>query len=214
VILPRTDRNRIAWNTMTKGGFDGLRVLVVVPPADDGGPQDANVSFESNGIVRELGLEELIDYQEVIPAGDNGQQIALRSFLALPYATARGWTAGRWVWSREDQSGLFAGRWVSRALSDGRIGFRTSGFVRGRYGTNPDGEKLFFGKIIDREGRFQGFVKGGWTVAEENDRFHAGTFHGVWTDQTRTSRGTVGGWWRQAVAGSPGAYEGAWVALH
>lgn len=213
-ILPRTDRNSIAWSTMTEGGFDGLRVLVVVPPANGGGPQEATVAFESNGVVREFSLEDLVDYQEVIPAGENGQQIAIRSILALPYATARGWTSGRWIWSPEDHSGLFAGRWVSPTLTDGRVGFGTAGFVRGRYGMNSDGEKVFFGKIIDRDGGFLGFVKGTWTVEDERmDRFLVGSFTGIWTDQARSPKGTVRGWWRQALGGSPGAYEGAWVAL-
>jgi len=65
--------------------------------------------------------------------------------------------------------GFLAGRWgfnedgqgVFRGMWMTRDG-RISGWLRGHWGVNDDGDRVFFGKWISRDGRFQGFLRGRW----------------------------------------------------
>ena len=119
---------------------------------------------------------------------------------------------GRWIWNNEEDVGFFAGTWVSRDRDSGRVGFTSGGFVRGHYGVNSEDEKVLFGKIIDRSGRFLGFIRGNWAVALEDDFRRKGTFSGEWVDAEGSPKGVLRGTWTQSASGSPGSYEGTIAA--
>jgi hypothetical protein len=208
-ILERVERNLIEWEAHTNNGMDGLRVLIIVPVEEgEDQPENVEVTFVSEPVRRVFSLSELEDYQEVVDVDSDGNQISLRAFRALAYADARGWTSGRWIYDEEQEIGTFAGRWVVRDPAGGRIGYTSGGYVRGHYGVSSEGEQVFFGKVIDRSGRFQGFLRGNWALLTEGEHRRAGTFSGQFLTRNGDARGIVRGTWRQAIGGSPGWYEG------
>lgn len=208
IIEERFALNTIQWSSHTDRDVDGLRVLITVPAGEGADPESAEVTFVSDPVEKTFTLDDLEDYREVIDVDDRGNQISLRAFRALPYADAKGWTEGRWIWDEDKDAGVFAGRWVARDSDSGRVGYTTGGFVRGHYGENSEGEKVFFGKLIDRTGQFLGFLRGDWAVSIEGEFRRSGTFSGEWVDKEGRPIGTVRGTWKQAVSGSPGTYEG------
>lgn len=207
-VSERISRNLIEWESHTDGEVDGIRVLIIVPADEGSEPEGVEVTFVLEPIRRVFSLDELEAYEEVFEVDDRGNQISFRSFRVSLHADAKGWTLGRWIWSEEKDVGIFAGRWVGRDRNSGRIGFTTGGFVRGHYGVNSEDEKVFFGKLIDEEGQFLGFLRGTWAVALEGEFRRNGTFSGQWVDEEGRPRGVIRGTWSQAASGSPGSYEG------
>ena len=65
--------------------------------------------------------------------------------------------------------GFLAGHWGYNDEGEGLFrGFwiskqgRITGFLRGHFGVNDDGDNVFFGKWIGEGGRFHGFIRGYW----------------------------------------------------
>jgi hypothetical protein len=208
-ILPRMHRDLVEWISTTDGDTDGLRLILVFPPSP--GRDSAEVHFQAGAVSRNFTLEELEQLSETIQMDDEGHGVELQSFRVTPAMDVRGFMAGRWVWSDEDSLGHFAGRWLSMGRHGNLRDTRLWGFVRGVYGWNSEGEKVFYGKIIDRGGRFQGFVEGTWEVVEETEAQRQGTFEGEWTDAEGRPMGTVQGRWHQHPDGFPGAFNGTWT---
>ena len=209
-ILPREDRSTVAWQSTTQSGADGIRLLVIVPPE---GQQDPNnlVQLDVGPVEEIFQPEDLEDLEEVIDVDDAGHQVAIRAFLAPPAVDVRGFTSGRWEKAPGDTLGTFAGRWLSLGRRGDLRDYTSLGFVRGYYGTDSEGIDVFYGKIIDRTGRFQGFLQGTWRVDQENEKGRVGVFEGEWVNEDGAHMGSVRGTWRQAASGVPGSYGGAWT---
>ena len=99
---------------------------------------------------------------EVFEVDEMGNRIQLNGFgLEDIEVCPKGFLSGRYrhvpaadpgieaVEGEGERYGSYAGAWYTL---DGRI----RGFMRGGYGVNAEGERVFIGKFIDRRGRFQG----------------------------------------------------------
>jgi len=100
--------------------------------------------------------------------------------------------------------GVYAGMW--RGL-EGRI----HGHLRGAYGVDAEGQRIFIGKYIGPRGAFRGLIRGSWVPAETDDQL-AG-FRGQWVSARGNVEGLLGGE-AFAVAGTPGGFfAGRWTTL-
>jgi len=84
------------------------------------------------------------------------------------------------------------------------------GYLRGAYGPNSRGEKVFFGKWITEGGRFEGLLKGRYG-GFDGDR-PGGWFEGIWlTRGLRIGGGIRGAWATSEKADGGGFFRGQWM---
>ena len=81
------------------------------------------------------------------------------------------------------------------------------GHVKGFYGVNKEGEKVFFGKWISRSGRFRGILRGRYDNGRERS---AGWFAGRWIGRDLRVHGEVKGEWRRNDECHGGFFRGQW----
>jgi hypothetical protein len=189
-IFPRTSRDAIRFESTTSVHADGLALTVLDPnPAD---PSPLALTYVSaNGVAHTLALASLADGPVVADAGD-GNQIVVVGHRRND-ACNHGFVRGRW-----HAMGLNAGRYAGLVLdSDGD----PTGHIRGIYGTRRNGEPVFFGKFIARNGGFRGIVRG--TYGE-------GEFDGRWLDRAG-DRGGIHGMYRAADTLRAGRFLGRWA---
>ncbi len=211
IVRPRTDRTRIDWVSYTTVSFDGLRLLVYQPLDEENTGEDDELTiqagthewiFQVNDLA-ELEFEEAVD--------DLGNKFSIRAFYVEPTVCSRGFLGGAWVLpdSVVDQ-GNFRGRWVS-------VNGLLAGYLRGHYGINSEGRKVFFGKYIALDGTFLGFLRGGWdrvgieegSSISPRHRVH-GWFRGDWLDAEEVVVGRLRGHWRSRQGTGGGVFEGVW----
>jgi hypothetical protein len=209
--LPRSGLDSLAWESVTAGLLDGLRVMVVLKADSSGAVAARELTLQLNDYVRKLSTEELEDLDELIEMG-GGTAISLRAFRVDMEAGARGFCHGVWASRGEDGRGFFSGVWTTAT------GIR-AGFIRGHYGVNGEG-KLFFGKYIGPRGQFGGFLRGTWDPAQDDGDGAPGTgdeaaagesgrFRGDWLSRSGDAFGEVKGHWTRRQEG-PGFFSGAW----
>ncbi len=219
VVFPRLDRHTVAFVSRTWCHFDGLLIQIIEPPLDDeAAPEVANKLYIDMPLYEgEFLVSALADLDEVIDVDDTGNRIQLNGFgLDDIEICPKGWLSGRYRHMRYDRPdtaggegrgerhGGLAGAWITL---DGRI----HGFMRGGYGVNEDGERVFVGKFIDRRGRFRGLLRGGWTSGDDEGSLTE--FQGHWVTRAGNVEGLLGGR-AHPVEGYPGGfYEGRWTTL-
>lgn len=172
-ILPRTDRTRIDFVSRTRPAADGL-VLTVVDPAPGTTPLTLTYTPADGSPARTLELRELADGPVVTDLGD-GNKIILSARDRDP--CDHGFMRGRWH-ALNDHGGVFLGV-VGNEDGD------PIGHVRGIWGKRQNGNQVFFGKFIARDGKFRGILggtydeghfKGRWIVRSGDH----GLLHGVY----------------------------------
>jgi hypothetical protein len=208
VILPRSDPGLIEWESTTYGHFDGLRVLLTIPPDTSRIPEPVELTFSAGSYQRVFAIEELDSLSEVIEVIPDVASISFRAFQVDPAVDVRGFCRGLWGNAEDDSVGRFKGRWVS--ARDGRL----MGWMRGHYGVNTNGDQVFFGKYVDQLGRFKGFLRGHYEVDSSGENGTAGyleqgVFWGGWLDRHGRALGRLDGTWGQRGAGR-GRYHGTW----
>lgn len=206
IELPRSNPSLIEWASTTHGNYDGIRVLVRRLPTRAGAPDDT-LTFKTPLVTKSFPLAELADLDFEVETGNaNGEAVRFEGWEAPRFMNSRGFVGGSWGWAEDDSVGHFAGRWVG-------VRGEVSGFLRGVYGQNDAGEKVFFGKYIDRNGNFQGFVRGHWATTRGADRDgpSVGSFRGEWLsgDASPERIGALHGVWRLRDNGR-GAFDGRW----
>ncbi len=103
-----------------------------------------------------------------------------------------------------ERYGVFAGMW--RGL-EGRI----NGHLRGGYGVDEEGNRVFIGKYIGRRGEFRGLIRGTWEPGSTDDEM--ASFRGQWASAGGRVEGLLGGE-TFAVEGSAGGFfTGRWTTL-
>jgi hypothetical protein len=204
LVMPRADRRSIEWVSHTSGGYDGIRVLVLQAPPDSNLSMPDSVYFATGPHAQGFPIADLADLSLVVDVDDAGNQVCFSAGRMEGNVSAGGWLAGEWRWAEGDSLGHFLGRWVG--LRGGVMGF-----VRGHYGIDNSGKRVFFGKYIDRTGNFQGFLRGVWEVRKGDGHQGLGTFRGQWHDADGTPKGTLGGEW-EARPGWGGFFNGRWCA--
>lgn len=205
-IVPRTERDLLEWETITGLGMDGILVRIVPRPSDTAtndsiDPENTIIKFSMNPVEAEFRLSELPDLHKVVTL-DDGNAVALNAVVLPPSACPHGFLRGVWRNHPERPGGVYFGHW---ATADGEV----KGFLRGIYGVNDEGQKVFFGKMIDTRGRFEGIVRGKWDSHPENE--NGGWFAGHWVDRNRMIKGGLRGEWRWSPQGIGGFFRGAWA---
>jgi hypothetical protein len=192
VIRPRTDRNTVAFASVTRPFADGL-VLEVVDPTPATG---LVLGYHGAAGEYELDLAELATGPIVIDVDDQGNKlvaVSLRRLVTDP--CNHGFMRGRW---HQIRPGL--GRYLGIvADADGnRIGH-----VRGIYGVRENGERVVFGKLIDRDGRFNGILAG---------HYREGRFAARWILRTGDA-GRIHGVYRESIPGEEtgGGFAARWA---
>lgn len=215
LVLPRRDRQTLAWVSRIKDHSDGLRVLVHARAND--GPNADSLSFVTGPFTARFALSELSKLDVVFDVPDgSGQQVSFTAFEVEPQAEITGFLNGNWNWLEGDKAGTFRGHWVSQFGG-------VRGFVQGIWGLNDEGAHVFFGKYITRDGAFGGFLRGTWDEVPGDPGqpggepagpgAHArGTFQGVWLDGDENDPqvlGPVAGRFHQRMDGR-GRFDGRW----
>lgn len=202
-VLPRRDRQAVAFTSATLIHQDGM-ILTIVDPAplseeplvltyiaDLPGPLGAEA-----GSVH-VPLRELIDRPRVLAADDTGNRMVAAASVRPVDVCEHGFGAGRWHRVAEGR-GRIAGVIVK---ADGTL----AGHVLGLYGVRESGEQVFFGKYIGPEGHFRGIFAG---------RYADGHFEGRWIVRTG-DRGVLEGLYREDSPGDEigGHFIGRWAEL-
>jgi hypothetical protein len=193
-VLPRTDPRRVDFTSATRPHHDGLSLVLVDP--EPGAEEPFVLRYLTpEGEVFMAPVPILVDGPTSEVVDDLGNRIVA---LALPRPVdgcEHGFLAGRWHKVAEHR-----GRLVGRVMdADGvRIGH-----MRGIYGRRRSGEAVFFGKFIDRDGRFRGIFRG---------RYGEGHFEGRWLTRTGEA-GALGGEYRETLPGPEvgGHFLGRWA---
>jgi hypothetical protein len=83
-----------------------------------------------------------------------------------------------------------------------------AGHLRGIWGVNCNGEKVFFGKYIGVNGEFLGLLSGQWTHDGDENR---GNFQGQWLTSDRQAAGVLHGHFKAGRPGDGRGYlQGRW----
>jgi hypothetical protein len=219
VVFPRLNPQTVAFVSRTWCHFDGLVIEIIEPPVDvTNTPVAPNKLYIDTPLFEgEFLVSDLAGMNEVFEVDDRGNRIQINGFALTDIEVCpKGFLSGRFlrvpaadpeVVSAEGEGhryGSFQGAWYNL---NGHI----RGFMRGGYGVNGEGERVFFGKFIDRRGQFRGFLRGGWDPVD--DERGLGEFQGSWM----TGSGNVEGYLHgraHPVEGYPGGfYEGRWTML-
>lgn len=194
-VEPRADRRTIVFRSVTGPHADGLR-LTIVDPAP-GSPEPLVLTYTpASGAPYAVEVAALLDGPHSHEVDDVGNRLVAVAMREPADVCQRGFLRGRWHRVR-DGRGRFLGV-VSGA--DGE----PVGHVRGVYGRRRAGDDVFFGKFIDRDGRFRGLLGG--TYGE-------GHFAGRWIDRGDPDRGVLAGEYREnrRAAGVGGHFLGRWA---
>lgn len=194
-VDPRTDRRAISFRSVTRPHADGFRLTVVDPRPESAEPLVLTYTPD-DGAVYSVEIDALVDGPQSHVVDDLGNRL-------VAVAMREG--------ADVCQSGLLRGRW--HRVRDGRgrfLGVVTDaegtpvGHVRGVYGRRRAGDPVFYGKFIDRVGRFRGLLGG--TYGE-------GHFRGRWIDRGDPDRGVLAGEYREneRAAGVGGHFLGRWA---
>jgi len=211
-LVERETRSRLDWVSHTRPHFDGVLVsLRRLPlpeearlrPDDEDEPGRAlrELTFRTTPLTETFAGRELADLDVVIPVDRCGNAVSFTAVAELPgpgAACRRGFMSGRWAPREEGRGGVFGGK-VETVLG------RVIGHLRGAYGVRQ-GEPVLFGKIVDRDGRFIGLLRGTWERTDEGE----GTYRGVWIGRGGEHHGVLGGHWRALPRVPGGNFHGRW----
>ena len=210
-ILERTQRNLLEWQSMTGRGLDGVLVRMVPSPPENSIDSEANtddvvITFDTEPFEVRFKASQLPGLRRVVTL-DDGNAVAFQTITLQPAECPHGPMRGIWANHPERPGGFFIGKW---GTPDGRM----IGFIKGIYGTNDEGKKVFFGKMIDLNGRFEGLVKGEWGHGPSVDVVSAGQagwYNGRWIDRNLGIKGKLKGHWEQSAHCNGGFFRGAWA---
>ena len=84
------------------------------------------------------------------------------------------------------------------------------GHLRGHWGMDDSGERVFYGKMISLHGGFRGIVQGTWAPDAEDSP--NGSFDGGWFNRVGDREGELfGNYWQGR--GHRGFFSGRWAEL-
>jgi hypothetical protein len=216
VVRPRTDRHTVAWHSRAGDDFDGLLIQIIEPPHPGPGerpsdeplppPPPNQLHFRSGPFTQSFPVDDLAGLDSVFEVEAPGQAIRFTGFtLGSLNPCPKGFLTGRWVLDPEAEpaGGWFRGVWIG-------IEGRVFGHMRGRWGFNEAGDRVFFGKTIDRRGACLGLVAGAWAPGERPGR---GWFRGRWFDPEREPVGVLDGIITRRPERPVGSFQGRWAAF-
>ena len=193
-VAPRSDRLSVSFRSMTLPHLDGLLLTIADP--DPASADPLTVTYTStSGIVFSATMAELVDGPQSL-AVDGDNRILATAMREPADPCNHGTLRGRWH-RVEDGRGRLIGV-VSDAEGE------PVGHVRGVYGRRRSGEQVFFGKYINRDGRFQGIFGG---------HYRDGNFAGRWIVRNTLEHGQLAGMYRETIDGpeTGGLFIGRWA---
>jgi hypothetical protein len=227
--MERVDSSTVEWISHTGPCADGIMVKLVLPAQStdslDSAGSTPQLEMTAGPFSRTFTLDELAALSLVSSVDTCGNAISITSVFAPP-ACPHGQLMGSWEKTVPDSltpvdsleagatvQGIFRGVWIAR---HGLI----SGYLKGVFGLNSDGESVFFGKYIDADGNFLGIIRGtfGSRSAHElckgrnhhdRNRHPLGWFAGEWIDKDTDVQGKLRGHWTAAEKGN-GCFHGIW----
>ncbi|RME28471.1 MAG: hypothetical protein D6800_03865, partial [Candidatus Zixiibacteriota bacterium] len=218
----------IEWVSVTTVHNDGIAVDLYVPPprpildttittdslgndvitVDTLWPDPVTVTFATGPYSRTFTLGELAALDTVVEL-DDGNAIAFHAMRISRIQCPRGFLFGFWGPDKE------TGRIGFKGMFTDKHGLIT-GFVRGHAGVNDNGERVWFGKWISRNGRFEGFLRGTWAPHPDmhaNGMAHrraGGWFRGGIYDANRNRIGELRGRYCDGRYMRDGFFQGRW----
>jgi hypothetical protein len=221
--MSRIDRSTISWVSHTGPGVDGIHVMLVVPARPIDSLITPRLELSTGPYSGNFTLADLVALDLVEPVDECGNAISIASVLE-PLGCPHGQLMGGWKATPPDTlsssdslnvdgvvQGMFRGVWVG---AHGLI----SGYLRGVFGLNAAGERVFFGKYIDTQGHFMGILRGTFGSPGEialtegpngkSKRPHGG-FQGEWIDGNVNVQGKLRGHWIASEDGK-GLFHGLW----
>ncbi|PIE75602.1 hypothetical protein CSA17_06590, partial [bacterium DOLJORAL78_65_58] len=213
---PRPDRRTVAFASHTSCGSDGLLLQIIERPVDYS-PENTepnHLRITTGPFSGVYTIEELAGLDEVHEIDHDGNIFQLNGFNLSDVAYCpKGFLGGRYrlvpghTIDPQEPSRV-AGRLtgVYRGL-----GGRITGFLRGAYGFDAEGERVFHGKYIDRLGHFRGFLGGVWVTGDDTDPLDY--FQGHWINRSGKREGLLSGRGYPVAAYPGGFFEGRWTTL-
>ncbi|HTE50564.1 MAG TPA: hypothetical protein VK698_06835 [Kofleriaceae bacterium] len=194
-VDPRTDRRTIHFTSVTRPHADGFRLTIVDPQPESADPLVLTYTPDT-GTPYSVEMTALLDGPQSDEVDELGNRLVAVAMREPVDVCETGFLRGRWHRVR-DGRGRFLGE-VTNADGD------PVGHLRGVYGQRRAGEKVFFGKFIDRTGRFRGLLGG---------NYGDGHFRGRWLDRGDPERGVLAGEYREneAARGIGGHFLGRWA---
>ncbi len=191
-ILPRTDPKRVDFRSRTLRHRDGLR-LRLAARADNASNRTLRIRLANADV--SVDIDRLLDRPEVRDVGDAGDRVVIVAHRRPVDTCESGFMRGHWLQFGRGFGGLRAR--VSNSDGEG------IGHIRGLYGTRRNGEKVFFGKYINRAGQFKGIFAG---------KYRSGHFAGRWLGRGG-EHGVLGGAYRETLPGvrKGGGMIGRWA---
>jgi hypothetical protein len=217
--VTRVDESTITWVSRTGPHVDGVQVKLICPPprTDDSASVAATPVLRTPPYSRRFTLAELAALHLIQPVDRCGNGVSINSRV-MQRGCPHGHLVGGWRKVEPDTiftadgtgtRGIVHGRFRGIWYSDG--GF-VDGYLKGVFGVNSAGKPVFFGKYVDRDGRFRGIVRGSYGIIPETDaadRFPNGWFEGHWIGSKRVVEGRLKGRWAVDEAGL-GFFHGVW----
>jgi hypothetical protein len=217
-------RRKVLWVSHTGPGKDGILFKIVVPAkGDDTLDDDAALRGNGDGLTDDdvfvfrtdafqiafpiAGIQDLDEMHMI----DDTNGVSFVGFDRDDIDLCpRGGMAGAWVRVQNDAflGGFFRAKWT------GPLG-NVVGHVRGRWGVLENGNRVFVGKIIARNGAYLGHMRGTW---EPGDTPGHGTFSGGWgvfdpRNPDRGLKGRVHGRWGVSDRIANGGFlRGVWAS--
>ena len=195
-LLPRNNPRVVPFTSATLPHHDGLRLTIIDPEPFSGEPQVLTYS-SANGPEFSAPMPALTDGPQSQIVDDRDNRIVAVAVPQPVDVCNHGMLGGRWHRVAEGR-GRFLG-----PVAD--AGGHAVGHVHGIYGKRRNGERVFFGKYINRDGEFRGIFGG---------HYGGGHFEGRWLSRSGEV-GALGGEYRETIPGPEvgGHFLGRWAEL-
>lgn len=170
-ILQTNDTTTAAWISLTGAqDIDGLSFLVAI---DRTSPLTVmpQLSFTTVPVQLNLLVYRLVKFDTLILVNNHDALLMVARKLQSSNCPS-GAISG--LWSKANvsgDSGKFSGNWMAPDNSQ-------SGFMSGRFWTNNDGSRAFFGQYTDMQHNPRGYLKGKWLYDDPRMCAMCGTGHG------------------------------------
>jgi len=193
-IRPRNDRLSVSFISMTLPHVDGLLLTIADPDPTSSEPLTLTYTAVS-GTVFSATMDELVAEPQSLAVDNSGNRILATAMREPADPCAHGTLRGRWHRVEEGRGRLIG------VVADAEG--EAIGHVRGVYGRRSTGERVFFGKYIDRDGRFRGLFGG---------NYGEGHFAGRWIVRPSEDHGQLAGMYRETIDGpeTGGLFVGRW----
>lgn len=193
-VLPRSDRQTVAFQSVTLPHRDGLRLTIIDPDPTNEEPLMLSYVTEE-GPVASVAAASLAEEPQELVVDEAGNRMVAVAFERPLDVCEYGFLGGKWHRVAQGR-GIILGR-VTDALGE------PIGYMRGLYGKRLNGAQVFFGKYINLDGEFRGLFRG---------RYADGHFAGRWIHASGEI-GALGGEYRETIPGPEvgGHFLGRWA---